>query len=322
MKSGSKKGVEKKRQIVMEVSEQTNEILCIIVTPYVFQEREQAWYIPPSKGIPVYKADNDPNCPAARVRKFNEEQKQKIKQEVRSSAKTEQWVKTALDRQYSNAPLRNIHDFRAKAAEYTKSVPIIHTQGQVSEISILQQIIVRENLLNDLFKICRSNNDLYPIISEITELIKAIRYETLDVIENIADWQAHQPVPRPFIFKGVNYLIKMRTDMDFLDQYDEIVEKFCFEFRSNPLAYRGGGTVITGFDYALSSSQASMNTGAKQHFNNLVQAYQTSLNEGKNGENMMVDGISLIRLHNAEKVRILKRNFNSLHLSARYNYLL
>lgn len=258
------------------------------------QEREQQWYIPPSKGIPRYSADSDPNCPAARVRKFNEEQKRHVKEEVKKNAKSEQWVKAALDRQPSNGTIRSLPDYRTKSSEYSA----VSSQN-LSDVAILQKIVVRENLLNELFKLCKANNELLPIMNEIVELIKAIRFETLDVVEDIAAWRTQQPFARPFLFKGINYLIKLRSDMDFLDQYDEVVERFCFEFKSNPLAYRGGGSIITGFEASVVGSSSQSN--ANQHFKNLVNSYHQSFNEGKDGANLIVDGIQIIRLHAAEK---------------------
>lgn len=254
----------------------------------VEQEREQHWYIPPSGGIPVYRADTDPYCPAARVRKFNEEQKQRVRKEVNDRTKSEQWVSAALDRQYSNVPLKNLHDFRAKASEY-------NSNSNISEIGILQKIIVRENLLNELSKLLKVNSDLAGVLSEVSELIQALRFETLDIVEDIAQWQSEQPVGRPFLFKGINYLIKLRGDLDFLDNHDEIVERFCFEFKSNPLAYRGGGNIIIGFDSAKASAAAA----ADAQYARLMSSYTQAFNDNTS---LMVDGIQIIRLHNAEKV--------------------
>ena len=117
-------------------------------------------------------------------------------------------------------------------------------------------------------------------------LVKAIRFETVDIIEDIATWQTQQPTPRPFLFKGVNYLLKISSDFDFLDTYDDIVEKFCFEFKSNPLAYRGGGNLITGHRIAANSDN---------YLQGLLKSYYS-------GPHALVDGIEVVRLHNAEKV--------------------
>jgi hypothetical protein len=249
-------------------------------------EREQQWYIPPSSGIPLYQADHDPFCPAARLRKFNQEQKQRIKKEVDNHSRSEQWVKAALDRQYTDVPLRSVHDFRAKASEYRTTTNAYGTC--ITDIQIIQKIIVRENLLMELRTLCgNTSNDflLQSIINEVEELIKALRYETLDIVEDIVLWFQQQPMPRPFLFKGYNYLVKLKSDLDFLDEHEEVIERFCFEFKSNPLAYRGGGNIIVGFN-ALPAVDA---------FKPIIHSYQQATSS-------MIDGIDIVRLHNAEKV--------------------
>eukprot|EP00981_Chlorochromonas_danica_P001662 scaffold367_cov274-Ochromonas_danica.AAC.11 len=220
----------------------------------VQQEREQAWYIPPSAGIPSYHADKDPYCPAARVRKFNEEQRQRVEREsaFTEGVRSEQWISASLDRQYTQLPLKNIHDFRAKASDHLMMSSNGYGYGYGG-----------------------SNGSVGGGV------------------------QTAQPVGRPFLFKGYNYLIKMKTDLDFIDQYDVIVERVCFEFQSNPLAYRGGGRVIQGFELSATATN-SLTATSQQRYQNLLSAYHQSL--GDDGAGLVVDGLPVSRLRRAEEV--------------------
>jgi hypothetical protein len=265
----------------------------IVKQEVIVEEREKQWYIPPSGGIPTYKAENDPNCPVGRIGHFNRKQKQKI-QSIPDTNKTAEWIKQKLDRKYDDIPLKVHLNLSKKAIDeargtYDTSV----TRPSPAEVEILQKIIVRERLLGELTRLLRSGSDILSIMGEIVELIKAIRFETVDIVEDIRSWQAFQPTPRPFLYKGMNYLIKVSCDFDFLDNYDEVVERFCFEFKSNPFAYKGGGNIITG-------------AGPK----NSDRYLQGLLNSYYDGGKISVDGIEVVRLHNAEK--IIQGEFNRL----------
>jgi hypothetical protein len=129
----------------------------------------------------------------------------------------------------------------------------------------------------------------------VVELVKAIRFQTLDIIEDINAWQHAQTKVRAFQYKGFNYLVKIKSDLDFLDLYEEIVEKFCFEFNSNPLAYRGGGNVISG--YSADPRKKTVGQG-------LLRSYYSS------SDDAFLDGLEVSRLHNAEK--IVQAEFNRM----------
>ena len=122
-------------------------------------------------------------------------------------------------------------------------------KNALAEVEILQKIVVREGLLDELRKLLKSQNDVSTCIGEVIELVKALRYQTIDIVEDINSWQMVQKALRPFLYRGLNYLVKVKSDLDFMDMYDEIVETFCFEFKSNPFAFRGGGNVVTGFQF-------------------------------------------------------------------------
>eukprot|EP01031_Cornospumella_fuschlensis_P047919 gene47919-58704_t len=131
----------------------------------VDKEREDKWYIPPTKGIPKYDADSDPYCPAARVRKFNAEQKERIKAEVLSKSHSESYVQQALAYNYTEVELKKPHDF------YGKAVGAGSGAGGMTDVEIIQKIIIRENLLKELNTIVKHANDIEKVMSEILELL-------------------------------------------------------------------------------------------------------------------------------------------------------
>ena len=222
------------------------------------------------------------------MKKYNDEKRLNAKLLAEKDQRTEKWGKVALENNFKDVPIKISPSLRYKAME---ALPENSKQEAMAEVEILQKIIVREGLLGELRKLVKSQNDVSNCLGEVIELVKALRYQTLDAIEDIHAWQDVQSVPRPFMFKGLNYLVKIKGDLDFLDLYDEITERFCFEFKSNPLAYRDGGNLIIGYNFDRSDLNAA---------NNL-----------KNGiTQKVVDGIDIMRLRNAEK--IIQNEFNRL----------
>ena len=142
-----------------------------------------------------------------------------------------------------------------------------------AEVEILQKVIVRENILGELHKLLDNQNDVSNCINEVVELVKAIRFQTVDLVEDIDSWQCVQPTIKPFLYRGVNYLLKISNDMDFLDKYEEIVEKFCFEFKRNPFAYRDGGNIINPYfvstgDEPNQANKDNKNKASKKNMKN------------------------------------------------------
>ena len=110
----------------------------------------------------------------------------------------------------------------------------------VPEVDILQSIIIRENLIKELDNLLRYQTDIDSVLNEAVELVKAIRFQTLQIVEIIYAWKSKQKVPtRQFFYRGTNYLLKMMEDTAFLDNYDELGEYFGFYFSGNPLLYSG-----------------------------------------------------------------------------------
>ncbi len=226
----------------------------------------------------MYKSELDPFCPQGQIKKFNDEKKMKAKILAERDKRTDQWMAGALEAKLKDMPVKENINFREKAA---LSAGFDKNQNAMAEVEILQKVIVRENLLSELHKLLKNRNEVSAYLNEVSELVKALRFQTVDIIEDIASWKHVQPVERPFLFRGLNYLIKIKCDLDFLDLHEEIVERFCFEFKSNPLGYRGGGAV----DDQIARGKA-------------VRAYTDASSDGS----FFVDGIEVTRLRNAEKI--------------------
>jgi hypothetical protein len=250
------------------------------------KEREENFRIPPCNGIPKYSADTDPYCPAGQMKKYNDEKRLNAKLLAQGDKRAEKWSKMTIENNFEDVPLKISMSLKNKALQERGNRG---NKNALAEVEILQKIVVREGLLDELRKLLKSQNEVSQCMGEVIELVKAIRYITIDIVEDINSWQGVQKAARPFLYRGLNYLVKVKGDLDFLDLYDEVVETFCFEFKSNPFAFRSGGNV-TGFEFDLKE-------------------YQKSLVNVKE-DDLYVDGIEISRLHNAEKA--IQAEFNRL----------
>ena len=259
-------------------------------TPQMVRDREQGFVLAPSQGIPAYNAETDPYCPRAQVRKYNNDRRINAEEAASKGRRAETWIRKTMQSKFDEVPQKFNPSLRTKAQQ--AGGPGGSGPESLAEVEILQKVIVRENLLAELQKLLHNQNDVSGCLGEVVELVKAIRYQTVDIVEDVDSWQYAQPTPRPFLYRGVNYLIKLFSDLNFLDVYQDIVEKFCFEFTSNPLAYRGGGDIATGTGGNARSTLVDR----------LSQQYNASAGS--------FDGIEVIRLRNAE--RTIQREFDRL----------
>jgi hypothetical protein len=220
------------------------------------------------------------------MKKFNDEKKMKASSSAEMGKGSSDWIEKTLKSKFEDVPLKMNPSFRTKAAN------IIGNDDAAVEIEILQKIVIRENFLNELRKLIENQNDILSCLNEVVEIVKALRFQTVDIVEGIHNWLKHRLNPVPFLYRGMNYLLKIANDLDYLDQYDDIIEKFCFEFKNNPMCYRGGGDIIRGFP---------------QDFNQHFQRPPPSM-AGYFHNDMFLDGVEMFRLRNAEK--IIQDEFN------------
>ena len=125
----------------------------------------------------------------------------------------------------------------------------------LADQSIFRKINVRETLYVELKRLIDNQSDDNDIgtscLMEIVELIRAMRYETLDIVEEIVAWStadsedANGTAPNtasddssqqnkgPFLYRGVDYLVKICSDLEYMDKYDGSSHLLSTPFPSN-----------------------------------------------------------------------------------------
>eukprot|EP00605_Chrysophyceae_sp_TOSAG23-4_P002502 GSChrysophyteH1.ASY1.ANO1.2765.1 assembled CDS len=256
------------------------------------KKQETGWSVQlQGSSMPEYKAELDPYCPRAQVRKYNQDRKIKAEQQGMKTEKARDWIEKKLTNTFEEVPLKFNPTLRAKAASAAGHTAVAGSRGggkgaveNLAEIEVLQKVIVRENLLAELKRLLESQNEVLGCLGEVVELVKAIRYQTVEIVEDISSWQLSQVTRRAFLYRGVNYLVKIFEDLAFLDQWEDIISRFCFEFTGNPLAYRGGGDIATGPGGSVKNESVQR------------------LTEFYNQDQGNFDGIEVVRLRNCEKI--------------------
>ena len=145
---------------------------------------------------------------------------------------TSQWIKTNISNKFEEVPEK----FTAEIIERSEMPP---NPSNIPDATILHKIVVRENLINEIKRLIRHQNDIDAARSEVSELVKAIRYQSLDIVDEISQWKSNQTFSRDFLYRGENYLVKMYSDLNFLDNYDEF--NFGFPVSSNPFIFPYNG---------------------------------------------------------------------------------
>lgn len=118
--------------------------------------------------------------------------------------------------------------------------------ASINDVDILERIVLRENLLGEIAaSVKRSEGD--DDYGDLIPLFARLRHTTVDIIESIRCWRCSgatdrcPDVSRAFLFRGVNYISKISSDLDYLDSYEGLVRYMGFSFLGNPLIYAGGG---------------------------------------------------------------------------------
>lgn len=111
--------------------------------------------------------------------------------------------------------------------------PSGNASESIAELEVLKAIINREGYLNRLLKSAKTvSRKFKPEIADILDLLRAA---TLDVIEDVVKWREskddHDAV---FMWNGVNYLLKISSDIDFLAEYRAIKNWMGFPLVRNP----------------------------------------------------------------------------------------
>lgn len=97
----------------------------------------------------------------------------------------------------------------------TKAILFESFQSQ-EELKVLRAIVAREEGLDQLLEYCSSFEDDCSV--ELLEAILQVRQLSLDTIDAIAGWRRRMVQKLPFLWRNVNYVLKMTCDLDFLSR--------------------------------------------------------------------------------------------------------
>ncbi|CAM9224005.1 unnamed protein product, partial [Ectocarpus fasciculatus] len=103
----------------------------------------------------------------------------------------------------------------------------------LAELEVLKAILNREGYLARLIKSARTvSRKFKPEIADIMDLVRAA---SLDVVEAVVKWRdAKNDHHAAFMWNGVNYLLKMPSDLDYLNEYRAIRSWLGFRVKRNP----------------------------------------------------------------------------------------
>jgi hypothetical protein len=161
------------------------------------------------------------------------------------SQDSSKWIKQNISNRLSEVPEIMYNSADAEASHYMatsdefglpRRYQPLPAQADVPDTAILHKIVVRENLIMEIKKLLEHQMDFDTIRNEVLELIRAVRYETVEIVLGIKEWRKGQMfIPKEFLFKGKNYLVKINSDLDFLDSVDDL--GLGFPVTSNPLVF-------------------------------------------------------------------------------------
>lgn len=100
-----------------------------------------------------------------------------------------------------------LEDHRTKTLQVLRCVD--SREGQLEQLKGLSEEIVRKGGGNRSGKI--------DWMDEMSSLLTALRYSTFECAEAIMEWRRTLCQPQAFLWKGMNYLLKMKDDMEVVD---------------------------------------------------------------------------------------------------------
>ncbi|RHY14618.1 hypothetical protein DYB36_001417 [Aphanomyces astaci] len=97
---------------------------------------------------------------------------------------------------------------------------ISYNSSSLPELEVLKAIILREDYLTRLLDMSKRESQ-YTLVGSMANTLDLIRLTTVEVVEAIAAWRKLQPKHMPFKWNGVNYLLKVPSDLDFMQEVFE-----------------------------------------------------------------------------------------------------
>ena len=150
-----------------------------------------------------------------------------------------------------------------------------------TELEVLKTILLREGYLKRLQHSARRRGGQTALRADVIDLLDLLRTSTVEVVEAIAKWRRTLVKPYPFVWNGINYLLKVPSDLDILAKVPEIASWLGFSLARNPfvvpvglddrprtsdvvgalqnsLSSRGGSTMGTSMGTSMGSTRGSM----------------------------------------------------------------
>ena len=145
-----------------------------------------------------------------------------------------------------------------------------------TELEVLKSILLREGYLERLHHLARRKGDETALRNEVIDTLDLVRLSTVETIEAIGKWRRTLVKPYPFVWNGVNYLLKIPSDLDFLSKFAEIETWLGFAFKRNPFVVPvslddrpNTPKVMHSFGVHMSSKRAHKGFGGAEEFHQI-----------------------------------------------------
>ena len=99
---------------------------------------------------------------------------------------------------------------------------------------MLKTILLREGYLHRIEEVSMSKEAQTSVPQALPDLLDLMRIATVEVVEAIGKWRQAQARPLPFDWNGINYLLKLPSDMDFLGDCKPLIAWLGFSMVRNP----------------------------------------------------------------------------------------
>ena len=118
---------------------------------------------------------------------------------------------------------------------YSAEVDSGNIEEGKAELEVLKCILNRESYLNRLWKLVRGINKKFK--PDVADLIDFVRAATMELVDAIVKWrEVKNDHDAAFLWNGVNYLLKIASDIDYLDEYKAVRKWMGFSIIRNPFA--------------------------------------------------------------------------------------
>lgn len=102
------------------------------------------------------------------------------------------------------------------------------------ELEILKTILVREGYLQRLVQASSHGRISGSHLGDTVDLLDLLRIATLEVVETVSAWRKKKRSQEPYKWNSVNYLLKIPSDLDFLQKHSGLVQWLGFTLERNP----------------------------------------------------------------------------------------